>query len=87
MVGQVFWRIGEVPYKQSKINPGPSSTFKIEHEEYIQELLEEDPQLYADDIIESLMIQFKNFTISKPQLNHHLKNNMLISVKKLTLNL
>lgn len=64
------------------MNFGRPSSFKIEHKEHIQKLLDKDPQLYADYIIESLTIQFMDFIISKPQLNHHLKNNMLISAKK-----
>lgn len=74
----------EVPYKQSKTNNGAKSSFKVEHEEYIKELLDEDPQLFAEDIIESLTKQFMDFTISKTQLNHHLKNTMLITVKRPT---
>lgn len=72
----------EVPYKQSKTNNGAKSAFKVEHQEYIKELLDEDPQLFAEDIIESLTKQFMDFTISKTQLNHHLKNTMLITVKR-----
>lgn len=68
----------EVPYKQSKTNNGAKSSFKVEHEEYIKELLDED-------IIESLTKQFMDFTISKTQLNHHLKNTMLITVKRPTI--
>jgi hypothetical protein len=40
------------------------------------------PQLHSDDIINSLTERFEDFTISKSQLNNHLRNTMLITVKK-----
>ena len=39
-------------------------------------------QLYSDEIINSLTKRFEDFTISKLQLNNHLRNTMLITVKK-----
>jgi hypothetical protein len=73
----------EVPYKKSKEN-APISAFTSDHQEYVRELLDNDPQLFAVDIIDKLTEQFMDFTISKSQLNHRLKNTMLISVKKPT---
>jgi transposase len=75
---------GEVAYKKSQRNPGRPNSFTPEHEQYIQQILDKDSQLCADDIIGSLTSQFENFQISKSQMNHHLKNNMLISIKKPT---
>lgn len=71
-----------VPYKKSEKNFG--SFFTDEHEQHIQEIVEKDPQLCAVDIIDLLTSKFEGFSISKSQMNHHLKNNMLISVKKPT---
>ncbi|CEI86109.1 hypothetical protein RMCBS344292_00558 [Rhizopus microsporus] len=72
----------EVAYKKSEQNSGLKSSFTTEHNEYIKELLDNDPQLYSDDIINSLTERFEDFTISKSQLNNHLRNTMLITVKK-----
>ncbi|KAI8066044.1 hypothetical protein BDF21DRAFT_477701 [Thamnidium elegans] len=60
----------------------PKSTFIAKHEDYIKNLIDDDSQLFADDIIEKLTKQFQVFSISKSQLNHHLKNIMQITVKK-----
>ncbi|KAG1141731.1 hypothetical protein G6F37_008008 [Rhizopus arrhizus] len=51
---------------------------------HIQQIVEKDSQLCANDIIDSLKPQFKGLKISKPQMNHRLRNNMLISIKKPT---
>lgn len=74
----------EVPYKLSKINVGRPSSFTTEHETYIREILDEDPQLYSEDIIGELSKEFMGFSITKTQLNHHLRNNMLVTIKKPT---
>ncbi|CEP13721.1 hypothetical protein [Parasitella parasitica] len=60
------------------------SSFTAKHNnEYLQGLLDEDPQLFsADDIMKSLTEQFEGFTISKSQLNNHLRNTMLITIQK-----
>ncbi|CAO3657190.1 unnamed protein product [Mucor hiemalis] len=72
----------EIANKKSKQNSGPKSSFTTEHNEYIKELLDNDPQLYSDEIVNSLTERFEYFTISKSQLNNHLRNTMLITVKK-----
>lgn len=81
-----WWHIYEetegVPYKKSEQNSGRKSSFTTEHNEYVTKLLDNDPQLYADDIINSLTEQFEGFTISKSQMNNHLRNTMLITIKK-----
>ncbi|PHZ12866.1 uncharacterized protein RHIMIDRAFT_236903 [Rhizopus microsporus ATCC 52813] len=71
-----------VEHKKSEQNSGPKSSFTAEHSEYIKELLDNDPHLYSDDIINSLTERFEDFTISKSQLNNHLRNTVLITVKK-----
>ncbi|CAO3699970.1 unnamed protein product [Rhizopus stolonifer] len=60
------------------------SNFTGEHEQHIQEIVEKDLQLCAVDIIDSLTSKFEGFSISKSQMNHHLKNNVFISVKNPT---
>ncbi|KAG0734658.1 hypothetical protein G6F57_012312 [Rhizopus arrhizus] len=75
---------GEVAYKKSQRNSGRPNSFTPEHEQHIQQIVEKDSQLCADDIIDSLTSQFENFKISKSQMNHHLRNNMLIKIKKPT---
>lgn len=77
-------KTGEVPYKKSKINSGPKISITAKHEEYIERLIDQDPQLFAEDIIEDLAKQFEDFSISKSRLNHYLKNDMQITIKKPT---
>lgn len=72
----------EIPYKKSEENSGPKSSFTTKHNEYMQGLLDNDPQLFSDDIMKSLAEQFEGFTISKSQLNNQLRNTMLITIKK-----
>ncbi|PHZ13711.1 uncharacterized protein RHIMIDRAFT_236766 [Rhizopus microsporus ATCC 52813] len=79
---EVLRRTEEVAYKKFEENNGPKCSFTTEHNEYIKEQLDNDPQLYSDDIINSLTKRFEVFTISKSQLNNHLRNIMLITVKK-----
>lgn len=79
-----YKKTGEVPYKKSKINSGPKISITAKHEEYIERLIDQDPQLFAEDIIEDLAKQFEDFSISKSRLNHYLKNNMQITIKKPT---
>lgn len=82
-----YQETNEVPYKLSKNNVGRPSSFSTEHETYIRELLDKDPQLYSEDIISELSKEFMGFSISKTQLNHHLRNNILVTVKKPTFEL
>ncbi|KAG1474713.1 hypothetical protein G6F56_000181 [Rhizopus delemar] len=61
---------------------GPKSSFTTKHNEYLQGILDNDPQLFSDDIMKSLTEQFEGFTISKSQLSNHLRNTMPITIKK-----
>ncbi|KAG1376532.1 hypothetical protein G6F61_007519 [Rhizopus arrhizus] len=81
-----YQETNEVSYKLSKNNVGRPSSFTTEHETYIRELLDNDPQLYSEDIIGELSKEFMGFSISKTQLNHLLRNNMLVTIKNLHLN-
>lgn len=74
---------GEVPYKKTA-NIGPKSSITAEQEEHIERLIEQDPQIVTEDIIDDLTTQFEGFSISVSRLNHYLKNNMHISVKRPT---
>ena len=62
----------------------PTNSLTTEHEQHIQQIVEKDSQLCADDIIVSRKLRFEDLKISKSQMNHHLRNNMLISIKKPT---
>ncbi|KAI8057388.1 hypothetical protein BDF21DRAFT_390764 [Thamnidium elegans] len=44
--------------------------------------VDNDLLLYSDDIINNLTERFEDFIISKSQLNNHLRNTILITVKK-----
>jgi hypothetical protein len=49
-----YKKIGEVSFKKSKINSGPKISITAKHEEHIESLIDQDPQLFAEDIIEDL---------------------------------
>ncbi|EIE79795.1 hypothetical protein RO3G_04500 [Rhizopus delemar RA 99-880] len=74
---------GEVPCKKTA-NNGPKSSITADHEEYIERLIDQDPQIFAEDIIDDLTTKFEGFSISVSRLNRYLKNNMHISVKRPT---
>ncbi|KAG1142382.1 hypothetical protein G6F37_007655 [Rhizopus arrhizus] len=79
-----YQETGKVIYKKLQRNPGLPNSLTTEHEQHIQQIIEKDSQLCADDIIDSLKQQFEDLKISKTQMNHYLRNNMLISIKKPT---
>ncbi|KAG1318424.1 hypothetical protein G6F62_012363 [Rhizopus arrhizus] len=79
-----YQEIGKVAYRKLQRNPGRPNSLTPEHEQHIQQIVEKDSQLCADDMIVSRKSQFENLKISKPQMNHHLRSNMLISIKKPT---
>ena len=79
----LFNETEEVAYKKSEQNAGKKkSSFTAAHNRHIYELIDNDPQLVSDDIIDSLTKNFEDFEISKSQLNNHLRNTMLITIKK-----
>lgn len=57
---------------------------QTERETHIWELLDKDRQFYSEDIISELSKELMGFSISNTQLNHHLRNNMLVTIKKPT---
>lgn len=69
----------KVPYKLLENNAGRKSSFTLEHKEYIQNLLDKDPQLYTEDIIESLPKHFMGLSIYKTQLNHRFEGQHIKS--------
>ncbi|KAG2234034.1 hypothetical protein INT48_007124 [Thamnidium elegans] len=70
--------------KPSTANIDRPSNFTGEHVQNTQEIVEKDSQLCCVGIIDSLTSKFEGFSISKSQMNHHLKNNVFIFVKKPT---
>jgi transposase len=77
-----YQETGKVAYKKLQRSPGRSNSLTTEHEQRIQQIVEKDSQLCADDVIDSRKLQFEDLKISKSQINHYLRNNMLISIKK-----
>lgn len=73
-----------MPYKKPEKNIVRPSNFTGEHVQNIQGIVEKDSQLCAVGIIDSLTSKFEGISISKSQMNHHLKNNVFISVNKPT---
>ncbi|KAG0754237.1 hypothetical protein G6F57_014185 [Rhizopus arrhizus] len=82
----VWWQLynetEDIAYKKSEQNRGQKSSFTTAHNEYINELLDNDQQLVSDDIMGNLTKKSDGFTISKSQLNNHLRNTMFITIKK-----
>ena len=83
---KLYQKTGKVVYKKLQKKPGRPNSLTPEHEQHIQQIVEKDSQLCADDIIVSRKSQFEELKISKSQINHHFRNNMLISIKKSTFN-
>jgi transposase len=81
-----YQETGKVVYKKLQRNPGLPNSLTPEHEQNIQQIVEKDSQLCADNIIDSLKSLFEDLKISKSQINHYLRNNMLISIKKSAFN-
>ncbi|KAG1047821.1 hypothetical protein G6F43_009754 [Rhizopus delemar] len=81
-----YQETGRVACKKLQRHPGRPNSLAPEHEQRIQQIVEEGSQLCADDIIDSLKSQFEDLKILKPQIIYHLRNNMLISIKKPTYN-
>ncbi|CEP13202.1 hypothetical protein [Parasitella parasitica] len=63
---------------------GRPSTFTNEHDSYLIELMDNDSQIIVSDIMERLTEKFERFSISNSQLNHHLKNNLCLTMKEAT---
>jgi transposase len=80
-----YQETGKVVYKKLQRNPDRPNSLTPEHEQHIQRIVEKGSQPCADDIIDSLKSQFEDLKTSKSQMNHYLRNNMLISIKKPTL--
>lgn len=57
------YEIGKVVHKKSQRNPSRPNSFTLEHEQYIQQLVEKDSQLFANDIIDSMTSEFEGFKI------------------------
>ncbi|KAI9025226.1 hypothetical protein CLU79DRAFT_803603 [Phycomyces nitens] len=60
------------------------SRFVDTQDSCINQLVDDDPQLAVDDSVEKLVVRFDGFNISKYQLNHHMKNNLCMAIKKPT---
>lgn len=63
----------KILYKKSKENSGPKSSFTTKHNEYLQDLLDNDPQLFSDGIMKSLTEQLKALLSPKSQLHGYIK--------------
>lgn len=61
------------------ISSGPQSSFTDDHNDFLRNLVNDDSQLAVGG---GLAEQLENYSISKTQLNNHLKNNLSLTVKK-----
>lgn len=64
-----YQETNEMSHKLSKNNVGRPSSFTTEHESYIRELLDKDPQFFSENIIGELsrvcgLFYFQNTTYS-----------------------
>ncbi|KAG1449524.1 hypothetical protein G6F56_008615 [Rhizopus delemar] len=75
---------GTMPYKKSSEMKGRPSTFTDEHDSYLIELIDDDSQIIVSDIMERLTEKFEGFSISNSRLNHNLKNDLCLTMKKVT---
>jgi hypothetical protein len=71
--------------KKNSEMKGRPSTFTEEHDSFLIKLIDNDPQIIVSDIMEMLIVEFEGFSISNSQLNHHLKNDLCLTMKKATL--
>ncbi|KAG1049845.1 hypothetical protein G6F43_007850 [Rhizopus delemar] len=72
-----FSRDGRSAIQKSRMWP-----IIAEHEDYMERLIDQDSQVFANDIIEDLTKQFEDFSNSKSRLNSYLKSTMQITIKK-----
>ncbi|ORE10386.1 hypothetical protein BCV72DRAFT_314494, partial [Rhizopus microsporus var. microsporus] len=56
-------------------NSGPKSSFTTEHNEYIKGLLDNGPQLYSDDIINSLTERFEDLLLYQTGFHINMRNS------------
>jgi transposase len=59
-----YQETGKVAYKKLQRNPGRPSSLTSEYEQHIQQIVEKESQLRADDVIDSLKSQFEDLKIS-----------------------
>ena len=74
---KLYQETGKVVYKKLQRIPSQPNSLTTEHKQHIQQIKEKDSQLCADDTILFRKSQFEDLKISKSQMNHHLRNNML----------
>ncbi|KAG0740695.1 hypothetical protein G6F57_005413 [Rhizopus arrhizus] len=60
-----YQETGKAAYKKLQRNPGRPSSLTPEYEQHIQQIVEKESQLCADDVIDSLKSQFEDLKISK----------------------
>ena len=70
-------------YKKSVLNNGREKTLTEEHDQHIRKLIDEDPQIFADNIVDSLTKNFEDFSTSKSHLDY-LKDKLCLNIKKPT---
>lgn len=73
---------GGVPYKKSVDNQGRKKKITPEHDQFIRDLVDNDPQIFAEDIVDQLVQQFDNVSISKSHMNNYLKSELCMAIKK-----
>ena len=56
-----YQETNKVSYELSENNVGHPNSFTAEHKTYIRGLLDKDPQLYSEDIIDELSKEFMGF--------------------------
>lgn len=73
----------EYPYKKSVLNNGREKASTQEHDQHIRKLIDKDPQIFTDNVVDSLTMNFENLSVSKSHLNY-LKDKLCLNIKKPT---
>lgn len=71
------------PYKKSVLNNGREKASTQEHDQHIRKLIDKHPQIFTDNVVDSLTMNFENLSISKSHLNY-LKDKLCLNIKKPT---
>jgi transposase len=59
-----YQKTGKIVYKKLQKKPSRPNSLTPEHEQHIQQIVEKDSRLCADNIIDSLKSQFEDLKIS-----------------------
>ncbi|KAI9471063.1 MAG: hypothetical protein EXX96DRAFT_507510, partial [Benjaminiella poitrasii] len=71
----------ELPFKKTTRITGRHSQFTEEPQRFVKQMVVDNPQTTVDEVLENVTSEFKDLTISRTQLHHHMKNTLNLTVK------